>query len=263
GSRTLLASLVVLCGVVIIVGGLGTPSDILGLSLACSMVLAIGAMTVALRRYKQTPMVAAAAWSNFLGSAISVPFAHDIASPSAIDLWVFAAFGFLQVGMGLTLYVLGSRLLPSTQASLIATLESPLMPFWVWLAFREVPPNHALVGGALVMGAVITDIVGDQHRQAIRSSPLVPKSARSQERLGTHHIASHLLTWRFGDLCVAVEHGSGAGKEEARPNLTMSALGHGQMLGSASRRHGQASACVSAALSEGLLRALALKPGIV
>jgi len=172
GSQTLLASLVVLCGVVIIVGGLGTPSDILGLSLACSMVLAIGAMTVALRRYKQTPMVAAAAWSNFLGSAISVPFAHDIASPSAIDLWVFAAFGFLQVGMGLTLYVLGSRLLPSTQASLIATLESPLMPFWVWLAFREVPPNHALVGGALVMGAVITDIVGDQHRQ--KQSEVIP-----------------------------------------------------------------------------------------
>ena len=172
GLPTLLASLVVLCGVVIIVGGLGTSSDILGLCLALSMVLAIGAMTVALRRYKQTPMVAAAAWSNFLGSAISVPFAHDIASLTASDLLVFAAFGFLQVGMGLTLFVLGSRLLPSAQASLIATLESPLMPLWVWMAFQEVPPNHALVGGALVMGAVITDIVGDHHRQ--KQSEAIP-----------------------------------------------------------------------------------------
>ena len=50
--------------------------------------------------------------------------------------------------------------MPSAQASLIATLESPLMPFWMWLAFQEVPTKHALVGGALVMGAVITDIVG-------------------------------------------------------------------------------------------------------
>ena len=57
--------------------------------------------------------------------------------------------------------MLGSRLLPSAQASLIATLETPLMPFWVWLAFQETPVPRTLVGGTLVMGAVIADIVGD------------------------------------------------------------------------------------------------------
>jgi len=36
-----------------------------------------------------------------------------------------------------------------------------LMPFWVWVAFQETPAPRALVGGALVMGAVIADIVGD------------------------------------------------------------------------------------------------------
>jgi drug/metabolite transporter (DMT)-like permease len=51
--------------------------------------------------------------------------------------------------------------LPSGQATLIATLETPLMPFWIWLAFREVPSSRALVGGALVMAAVIADIVSD------------------------------------------------------------------------------------------------------
>jgi len=35
------------------------------------------------------------------------------------------------------------------------------MPFWVWLAFQEIPGLRALVGGALVMGAVIADIIGD------------------------------------------------------------------------------------------------------
>jgi hypothetical protein len=32
----------------------------------------------------------------------------------------------------------------------------------------------------------------------------------------------------MGDLCVAVEHGSGAGKDEARSNPTMSGLAHRQ-----------------------------------
>jgi drug/metabolite transporter (DMT)-like permease len=39
------------------------------------------------------------------------------------------------------------------------------MPFWVWLAFQEVPTQRALVGGALVMAAVIADIVGDTRTQ--------------------------------------------------------------------------------------------------
>jgi drug/metabolite transporter (DMT)-like permease len=160
-SRTLLASLVALCGVVIIVGDARAGADILGIGLACLMTLAIAAMTVAVRRHRGTPMVAAAALSNLLGSLVSIPFAHGISGVTGTDLFVLAMFGFFQVALGLTLFVLGSRLLPSGRASLIATLETPLMPFWIWLAFQEVPTLRALLGGALVMGAVVADIIGD------------------------------------------------------------------------------------------------------
>jgi hypothetical protein len=60
----------------------------------------------------------------------------------------------------------GSRLLPSGQASLIATLETPLMPFWVWLAFHELPTPRALIGGSLVMGAIVADIISDNWTRA-------------------------------------------------------------------------------------------------
>ena len=111
-------------------------------------------------------MVAAAAISNLLGSAVSIPFAHGIASVAATDLVILAMFGFFQVALGLTLFVLGSRLLPSGQATLIATLETPLMVFWVWVAFAEVPTSRALVGGALVIGAVVADILADNRERA-------------------------------------------------------------------------------------------------
>ena len=74
-------------------------------------------------------------------------------------------FGCFQVALGLTLFFLGSRLLPSGQAALISTLETPLMPFWIWVGFAEVPTLRVLVGGALVMGAVIADIIGDSRTQ--------------------------------------------------------------------------------------------------
>jgi drug/metabolite transporter (DMT)-like permease len=166
--QTMLASAVAVSGVAIIAGDARGGSDILGIALACLMTLAIAVMTVAIRRHRNTPMVAAAALSNLLGSFVSVFFAHGITSVRQADLVILAMFGFFQVALGLTLYVLGSRLLPSGQASLVATLETPLMPFWIWLAFQEAPAPRALVGGALVMAAVIADIIGDSRAQGPR-----------------------------------------------------------------------------------------------
>jgi len=159
--RTMLASIAALCGVMIIVGGARAGSDVIGIALACFMALAIAAMTVMVRRHRNTSMVSAAAMSNVLGSVISIPFASGITGITGFDLLILAMFGCFQVALGLTLFFLGSRLLPSGQAALISTLETPLMPFWIWVAFAEVPTLRVLAGGALVMGAVIADIVGD------------------------------------------------------------------------------------------------------
>ena len=170
-ARTLLASLAALGGVAIVMSGAGGGTDYRGIGLACLMMLAISAMTVAIRKHKETSMVAAAAVSNFLGCAVSIPFAHSIGSVAPTDILILAMFGLLQVGLGLTFFALGSRLLPSGQASLIATLETPLMPFWVWLAFQEIPSIRALIGGALVLGAVIADIMGDGRARRVTVQP--------------------------------------------------------------------------------------------
>ena len=163
--QTMLASVAALCGVAIIVGDARAGADALGIALAYVMTVAIAAMTVIVRQHKNSSMVAAAAWSNLLGSLVSIPIATGIAGLAESELLTVAMFGFFQVALGLSLFVLGSRLLPSGQASLIATLETPLMPFWVWLAFQETPAPRAFVGGALVMGAVIADIISDTRRQ--------------------------------------------------------------------------------------------------
>jgi len=164
--RTLIASLIALAGIVITVGGVRAGADLGGVALSCLMVLAISTMTVVVRRHRETSMVAAAALSNFIGSLVSLPFAHDISHVGGNGLAILAIFGCLQVALGLTFYMIGSRQLPSGQASLIATLETPLMPFWIWVAFREVPAVHALIGGVLVIGAVVADIVGATRKRA-------------------------------------------------------------------------------------------------
>jgi len=164
--RTMLASLVALAGIVVIVSGAAGAADYRGIGLAALMILSISTMTVVIRRHRDTSMVAAAAISNVLGSLVSIPFAQGIGAVAPSDLGILALFGLLQVGLGLTLFTLGSRFLPSGQASLIATLETPLMPFWVYLGFGEIPSLRALAGGALVMGAVVADIMADSRAHA-------------------------------------------------------------------------------------------------
>jgi drug/metabolite transporter (DMT)-like permease len=164
--RTVLASAIAVLGVAISVGGASAGADMKGILLALLMMLSIAGMTVTARRYRDTPLVAAAALSNFLGAAASLPFAQGVASVSAHDIVILAAFGVLQVALGLTFFVLGSRHLPAAQAALIATLETPLMPFWVWLAFNDAPGRGQLLGGAIVLAAVVADILGDLRSQA-------------------------------------------------------------------------------------------------
>jgi drug/metabolite transporter (DMT)-like permease len=167
--RTVIASTIAVFGVAMAVGGGSAFSDLNGILLAVVMMLAIAGMTVAARRYRDTPLVAAAALSNFMGSAISLPFARDLSSVSMDHLIILAMFGVLQVALGLTLFVLGARHLPSAQAALIATLETPLMPFWVWLAFNDVPTDGQLLGGAIVLAAVVADTAGDLGRAPEKS----------------------------------------------------------------------------------------------
>jgi drug/metabolite transporter (DMT)-like permease len=169
--RTMWASLVAMVGITVIVSGAASLGDIRGVALALLMVLALSLMTVLIRKHRDTPVVAAASMSNFLGSLISMPFAHEIGAVGQGDLVTLALFGVFQVGLALPLFLVGSRFLPSGQAMLIATLETPLMAFWIWVAFHEVPSFRALAGGALVLGAVISDIAADNRARAAAIPP--------------------------------------------------------------------------------------------
>ena len=163
--RTLLASAVALVGVVIIVGGARAGSDVLGVALA--MLHGAGDRgddchgAAAPEHADDRRRRAVEFFGQRHGPSLR-PRDRDV---TGFDLLILAMFGCLQVALGLTLFFLGSRLLPSGQAALISTLETPLMPLWIWVGFGDYPTLRVLAGGALVMGAVVADIVGDMRAQ--------------------------------------------------------------------------------------------------
>jgi drug/metabolite transporter (DMT)-like permease len=108
-ARTMWASLVAMAGIAIIVSGVAGIGDIRGVALALLMVLSLSAMTVVIRKHRDTSMVAAAAMSNFLGSLVSVAFAHEIGAVGQGDLVTLALFGVFQVGLAPCRYSWSAR----------------------------------------------------------------------------------------------------------------------------------------------------------
>ncbi len=66
--------------------------------------------------------------------------------------------GFILIGVGLPLYNLGHRSVPTAQISLLVMSEVVLAPLWVWIWPGETPAAATLIGGALVIGAVVYQI---------------------------------------------------------------------------------------------------------
>ncbi|MGE0284953.1 MAG: EamA family transporter [Bradyrhizobium sp.] len=112
----------------------------------------------------------------FIGVAVTVSQSSASSDLRGIALAFVMVFSF---SLMTTLFVLGARFLPSGEASLIATLETPLMVFWIWVAFAEVPATHALLGGAQVIGAVVADIVGEIRERSQSRQPLTCPSSPS------------------------------------------------------------------------------------
>ena len=77
------------------------------------------------------------------------------------DLVLLALFGVGQLGAGLLLFTAGARLIPVAEASLIAVLESVLGPVWVWLAIGERPGIPSLIGGAMILAALVAHTAAD------------------------------------------------------------------------------------------------------
>jgi drug/metabolite transporter (DMT)-like permease len=168
--RTWVAMAAALVGTVVMLWGSSTAGSRIGDVLALVTATAFALATVVVRRYRTVPMPAAAALAAALGALV----ASGRAAPSAAgagDLLLLALFGIGQLGAGLLLFTAGARLIPVAEASLIAVLESVLGPVWVWLVVGERPGLFSIVGGAIILLALVVHTGADLTRPPGPSRP--------------------------------------------------------------------------------------------
>lgn len=94
-----------------------------------------------------------------LSFLISIPFLGDVANMNGTGLLALAVLGIFQVGLAYVLFSKGSKLTSPVSASLIGLLEALLSPLWVLLFFGEKMGRFALMGAAVILTAVVLNIV--------------------------------------------------------------------------------------------------------
>jgi drug/metabolite transporter (DMT)-like permease len=149
---------VALAGVALMVGGPGGGS-LLGDGLSLLMALAFAVSIVISRHRRDVSMLPATCLSQLFLVVAFAPFA-SVAGMPGDDVVALAALGAGQIGLGLALLTVGARLIPAAQVALITLLEVVLGPLWVWLAVDEEPTTATLLGGAIVVVAVVIQAVG-------------------------------------------------------------------------------------------------------
>jgi drug/metabolite transporter (DMT)-like permease len=156
--RTVLAMGLALAGVTIMLGAPGE-GDLTGDGLAFVTALAFALMIVLTRSRRDVSMAPATCLAQVILIVAFAPFA----SPGEItgaDVGWLAALGIGQIGLGFALLTVGARLIPAAQVGLITLLEVVLGPIWVWLALDERPSTLTLVGGAIVIVAIVIQTRG-------------------------------------------------------------------------------------------------------
>jgi len=152
-----------MAGVAIIFAGNAT-TDLVGLTIALASGLFFGLLTMMIRRLRDSDSAAVTVFNN-LGSAVLLfPLAWGMGSLllSSRALFLLILMGIVQFGTPYYLYTLGLARVPAYQASLITMLEPVLVPVWTYMAVGERVPRTTLIGGAVILTALVLFVLAAQ-----------------------------------------------------------------------------------------------------
>ncbi|MDH3632183.1 MAG: DMT family transporter [Gammaproteobacteria bacterium] len=83
------------------------------------------------------------------------------------DILIAISLGVFQVGLGLTVFTIGSRVVPAAELALLSMTEVLLGPFWVWIFLGETASLNSLLGGGILMLAIVGNALSGLRRKPV------------------------------------------------------------------------------------------------
>jgi len=169
-KATWIAMIIALVGIAIMVVNGISAGRLVGNLSAILSALGFAVFTIALRWGKLENMLPAVFMAGIFAIVTSAlvcwtqGFSFVIpANDVVIVLWL----GVFQVGLGLTVYTIGSKVVPAAELALLSMTEVLLGPFWVWLFLGETANLYTLAGGAVLMLAIAGNALSGLRRKPV------------------------------------------------------------------------------------------------
>ena len=153
-ALTLFSIVLALSGVLLMVGNSLTPGELSGNLAAFTMPITFAVLIMIVRKFPTVDMVPA----QFIAGLSSCLIGYLLSSKifiSSHDIFLGFLAGFFQVGFGFIFITIGARTTPSATVGIIMLSESVLGPIWAFLFVSERPSIYGLIGGAIILLAVL------------------------------------------------------------------------------------------------------------
>ena len=157
---TLVNMVIVVVGVIVMVWDAEKSSTIIGATYGFFVALGFAIYTITIRHNPEIPKLLTPGLAGFfsviLASILLVATGGSFEMPP-INLGISLING-LVIGVGLILFGLGAKYLPSGELVLLTLLEVVAGIFWAWLpiiGIHETPEANTLIGGCFIVTAIV------------------------------------------------------------------------------------------------------------
>jgi len=153
-SITLASIILAITGVILMVGNSLTPGEMSGNLAAFTMPITFAILIMIVRKFPKVDMVPAQFIAGISSCLIGFLLSEKI-MVSTHDIFLGFTAGFFQVGFGFIFITIGARSTPSAMVGIIMLSESILGPIWAFLFVGERPSLFTLIGGSIILFAVL------------------------------------------------------------------------------------------------------------
>jgi drug/metabolite transporter (DMT)-like permease len=164
-ARDLITVAVCLGGMALFFVGQLRPQDVTGnlFALASGFCFALYFLLLRHPRAREVNRASSVIYGNLLAVILTAPWGlAAVASLTMHDTLSVVYLGVVQLGIAYTLFTFGmARGVRSLDAGIICYIEPVLNPLWVFMVLGERPSGWALLGGAIIIAAVVSHMLLD------------------------------------------------------------------------------------------------------
>ena len=153
-SITLISIILAMSGVLLMVGNSLSPGELSGNLAAFTMPITFAVLIMLVRKFPSVDMIPAQFFAGVSSCIIGLLISPTIMI-STYDIFLGFLAGFFQIGLGFIFITIGARTTPSAIVGIIMLSESVLGPVWAFLFVSEIPSLYGLIGGVIILFAVL------------------------------------------------------------------------------------------------------------